>query len=149
MFTSAYSGELKIYTSNGVLKESIFNSPRISRLLTYLLISHKAALTPYEIEQTIWPGDSANFAKNLKNLIYRLRQLFMLISDEQLIQSSAVGYQFNPNLNIMTDCQRFDSYNKASLSLVIWPRGFYFFALFQTAAFDLRNLKTISKPEMH
>lgn len=43
-------GELKIYTSNGVLKESIFNSPRISRLLTYLLISHKAALTPYEIE---------------------------------------------------------------------------------------------------
>ncbi len=107
-------GELKIYTSNGVLKESIFNSPRISRLLTYLLISHKAALTPYEIEQTIWPGDSANFAKNLKNLIYRLRQLFMLISDEQLIQSSAVGYQFNPNLNIMTDCQRFDSYMQAA-----------------------------------
>lgn len=114
MFTSAYSGELKIYTSNGVLKESIFNSPRISRLLTYLLISHKAALTPYEIEQTIWPSDSANFAKNLKNLIYRLQQLFMLISDEQLIQSSAVGYQFNPNLNIMTDCQRFDSYIQAA-----------------------------------
>ena len=43
-------GELKIYTANGVLKESVFNSPRISRLLTYLLISHKAALTPYEID---------------------------------------------------------------------------------------------------
>lgn len=103
-------GELKVYTLKGVLKESDFNSPKISRLLTYLLISHKTALTPYEIQQTIWIGDSANFSNNLKNLIYRLRQKFSLISEEQLIQSTSSGYQYNSKLHIMTDYQRFDSF---------------------------------------
>lgn len=103
-------GELKIYTSKGVLKESDFNSPKISRLLTYLLISHKSALTPYEIQQAFWKEDSANFNNNLKNLIYRLRQKFGLILDEQLIQSTAAGYQYNSKLHITTDYQRFDSF---------------------------------------
>lgn len=103
-------GELKIYTSKGVLKESDFNSPKISRLLTYLLISHKSALTPYEIQQAFWKEDSANFNNNLKNLIYRLRQKFSLILNEQLIQSTATGYQYNCKLNITTDYQRFDSF---------------------------------------
>lgn len=103
-------GELKVYTMKGVLKESDFNSPKISRLLTYLLISHKTALTPYEIQQTIWMEDSANFSNNLKNLIYRLRQKFSLISEEQLIQSTSSGYQYNSKLHITTDYQRFDSF---------------------------------------
>lgn len=34
-------GELSISTSKGVLKEADFNSPRISRLISYLLISRK------------------------------------------------------------------------------------------------------------
>ena len=105
-------GELKIYTSKGVLKESDFNSPKINRLLTYLLISPKTALTPYEIQQAIWTEDSANINNNLKNLIYRLRQKFGLILDEQLIQSTAAGYQYNSKLHITTDCQRFDSFVK-------------------------------------
>lgn len=110
-------GELKIYTSKGVLKESAgvlkesaFNSPKISRLLAYLLISPKTALTPYEIQQAIWTEDSSNINNNLKNLIYRLRQKFGLILDEQLIQSTAAGYQYNSKLHITTDCQRFDSF---------------------------------------
>ena len=34
-------GELRIYTSRGVLRESDLKSPKISRLLTYLLLSQK------------------------------------------------------------------------------------------------------------
>ena len=46
--------------------------------------------------------------KNVKGLVYRLRQKFSIISDEPLILSSASGYQLNPELHIMTDYQRFD-----------------------------------------
>lgn len=101
-------GELSISTSKGVLKEADFSSPSISRLISYLLISRKNAISPQEITQTLWPDDSDNPAKNVKCLIYRLRQKFSLISDEPLILSSASGYQLNPELHIMTDYQRFD-----------------------------------------
>lgn len=106
-------GELKIYTSKGVLKESEFKSPRISRLLAYLLLSHKTALSSQEIAQALWPDDSEesdNPAKNMKGLIYRLRQKFSLISDEQLIISTIRGYQLNPKLHVTTDFQRFDDF---------------------------------------
>ena len=80
-------GELSISTSKGVLKEADFSSPRISRLISYLLISRKNAISPQEITQTLWPDDLDNPAKNVKGLIYRLRQKFNLISDEPLILS--------------------------------------------------------------
>ena len=54
------------------------------------------------------PDDSTNPAKNMRNLIYRLRQTFGLISEKELIVSTASGYQFNPDLHIMTDYQQFD-----------------------------------------
>ena len=97
-----------ISTSKGVLKEADFSSPRISRLISYLLISRKNAISPQEITQTLWPDDSDNPAKNVKGLVYRLRQKFSIISDEPLVLSSASGYQLNPELHIMTDYQRFD-----------------------------------------
>lgn len=84
-------GELSISTSKGVLKEADFNSPRISRLISYLLISRKNAISPQEITQTLWPDDSDNPAKNVKGLVYRLRQKFSIISDEPLVLSSADG----------------------------------------------------------
>lgn len=101
-------GELSISTSKGVLKEADFSSPSINRLISYLLISRKNAISPQEITQTLWPDDSDNPAKNVKGLVYRLRQKFSIISDEPLVLSSASGYQLNPELHIMTDYQRFD-----------------------------------------
>ena len=101
-------GELSISTSKGVLKEADFSSPSINRLISYLLISRKNAISPQEITQTLWSDDSDNPAKNVKGLVYRLRQKFSIISDEPLVLSSASGYQLNPELHIMTDYQRFD-----------------------------------------
>ena len=103
-------GQLQISTSSGTLKESDYNSPRISQLLTYLLISNEKAHSSLEIAQALWPDDSTNPAKNMRNLIYRLRQTFGLISDAELIVSTASGYQFNPNIHIIADYQQFDEF---------------------------------------
>jgi DNA-binding SARP family transcriptional activator len=104
-------GELKIHTSHGVLPESDLKSPKISRLLTFMLLSNKKALSSLEIVQEIWPEeleDKDEPGKKIKQLVYRLRQAFSIISDEQLILSTPSGYQFNPDLNITTDFQMFD-----------------------------------------
>ena len=102
---------MKIHTSHGVLPESDLKSPKISRLLTFMLLSNKKALSSLEIVQEIWPEeleDKDEPGKKVKQLVYRLRQAFSIISDEQLILSTPSGYQFNPDLHITTDFQRFD-----------------------------------------
>lgn len=107
-------GQLQISTSSGTLKESDYNSPRISQLLTYLLISNEKAHSSLEIAQALWPDDSTNPAKNMRNLIYRLRQTFGLISDAELIVSTASGYQFNPKIHIIADYQQFDEFIRSA-----------------------------------
>lgn len=103
-------GNLEIYTANGVLKESDLKSPKICRLLAYMLINKKATVLPRELIESIWPEDidSENPGGNIRALIFRLRQSFGLISDKQLVETTPSGYRFNPNLRIMTDLQQFD-----------------------------------------
>lgn len=101
-------GELKITTSKGVITETELKSPKIARLLVYLLLSRKAAIAPREIQDTIWPEEECDLpGKNIKGLVYRLQQAFSVISDYRLIESTSSGYRINSNLNIITDIQLF------------------------------------------
>ena len=102
-------GELKITTSKGVLTEQELKSPKIVRMLVYLLLSQKAASAPREIADAIWPHEESDApGRNLKGLVYRLQQSFSLISDYRLIESTSHGYQINPKLNVFTDVQLFE-----------------------------------------
>ena len=136
-------GQLQISTSSGTLKESDYNSPRISQLLTYLLISNEKAHSSLEIAQALWPDGSTNPAKNMGNLIYRLRQTFGLISDAELIVSTASGYQFNPKIHIIADYQQFDEFiRSASAASSIINR-----VELLKSAIDLYNGKILSSAE--
>lgn len=109
-------GELEIYTAQGVLRESEMKSPKIASLITYLVLHPKTTLSPISLAEHIWnetEADSENAAKNIRGLIYRFRQMFALISKYQLIESVPNGYRLNPQLNIMTDIQKFDDYREA------------------------------------
>ena len=102
-------GDLKITTKAGVLSEDELKSPKISRLLVYLLMSRKSACSPREIVDALWPDEDVdNAVKNIKGLIYRLQHAFGLISEYRLIVSTTNGYQLNPKLNIFTDLHLFD-----------------------------------------
>lgn len=102
-------GELVITTKDGIITESELKSPKIARLLVYLLMSRKIACSPREIVDALWPDEDVDSAvKNIKGLIYRLQQAFGLISKNRLIVSNANGYQLNPQLHIVTDYQLFD-----------------------------------------
>jgi len=102
-------GEMKIIGPKGILTESELKSPKISRVLVYLLLSKKNGVSPREMADAIWPDEDADcVCKNFKGLIYRLQQAFSLISDSRLVESTPNGYQLNPKLNITTDFRLFE-----------------------------------------
>lgn len=104
-------GSLEIYTSKGVLHEDDLKSPKICRLLIYMLMNQRTSHPPREIADVIWPEgetDQDALCSNLRGLVYRFRQTFSLISDYPLIESTSNGYRLNPDFHIMSDMQNFD-----------------------------------------
>ncbi len=104
-------GEVEVYTDRGVLRESDLKSPKISRLLAYLTLHPKRTYSPRELAETIWPNEAMeqnNPGQNMKYLIHRLRQMFNMISDYWLVESTVNGYRLNPELSITTDLQQFE-----------------------------------------
>ena len=102
-------GKLEIYTSKGVLTEAEMNSPMICRFLVYMLLHGKYPVPPRTILEQIWPDEDIETAgKRIKSLAYRLKNMFEVICDHRLIVSTNLGYQLNPELNIMTDIQQFE-----------------------------------------
>ena len=117
--------ELQIITSKGVLTEKDLKSPKISKLIVYLLQHTRRPASPYEIVQDLWPEDDLNKAgMNVKSLVYRCQQMFGLISDYRLIESTCSGYWLSPDLNIITDlCIFEDLWNKAQVTADLQTKG--------------------------
>ena len=136
-------GQLQISTSSGTLKESDYNSPRISQLLTYLLISNEKAHSSLEIAQALWPDDSTNPDQKYEEFDLSPSATFGLISDAELIVSTASGYQFNPKIHIIADYQQFDEFiRSASAASSIINR-----VELLKSAIDLYNGKILSSAE--
>lgn len=86
-------GNLKIITSKGVITDHYLSSPRISRFIVYLLLHRKRPVPAMQIHGDLWPDEEPEKAgKAIKNLTYRLQQVFGLLSDYRLIESTVTGY---------------------------------------------------------
>ena len=114
-------GNLEIYTSSGILREADLKSPLICKLIAYMVLNKKVTVPAWELVQALWPEevvDTENPSKNLRALVFRLRQSFSLISEYQLIETSTNGYRLNPKLNIMTDLQVFDHHWETAQQMI-------------------------------
>lgn len=106
-----FFGSMEICTSQGVLSEREFNSPRSSRVVTYLLLNRKSSFYSSSIVAAIWPEEEEKWdtlSTYVRNYIHTFKKAFELISPYPLIISTANGYCVNPDLNIMTDLQQFE-----------------------------------------
>lgn len=102
---------LQIITTKGILTGNDLKSPKICKLIVYLLLHTRRPASPHEIVRDLWPEDDLSKASmNVKALIYRLQQMFNVISDYRLVESTLSGYWINPDLNIITDLQLFEDY---------------------------------------
>lgn len=117
--------ELQIITSKGVITEKDLKSPKINKLIVYLLQHTRRPASPYEIVRDLWPEDDLGKAgMNVKSLVYRCQQMFSLISDYRLIESTGSGYWLSPDLNIITDLEVFeDLWNKAQITADLQAKG--------------------------
>ena len=106
-------GQLSVYTSKGVLTEGVLNSPKLSRLLGYLVLHRERAVPPRMIVDALWPEEEIeNPGNKIKALAFRLQSAFSIISDYRLVVSTTNGYRLNPELNVMTDLDQFDRYRR-------------------------------------
>lgn len=112
-----FFGDMEICTQKGLLSERFFNSPKSSRVITYIILNPKTAHPPLEIYHALWPDECIEpevAGRNIRGYVYRFRQAFSLICDYPLIESTPNGYKLNQNLNIITDVQQFDCLTEAA-----------------------------------
>ena len=106
-----FFGSMEIYTSQGVLSEREFNSPRSSRVVTYLLLNKKSSFYSSSIVAAIWPEEEEKWdtlSSYVRNYIHTFKKAFDLVSPYPLIVSTANGYGINPDLTITTDLRQFE-----------------------------------------
>lgn len=117
--------ELQIITSRGILTEKDLKSPKITKLIVYLMLHTRRPASPIEIVRDLWPDDDLGKAgMNIKSLVYRLQQMFNLISDYRLIESTSSGYWISPDLHITTDLDFFEDYwNQAQVTADLQAKG--------------------------
>ena len=116
---------LQIITSKGVLTEADLKSPKMGRLIVYLLTHDRFASAPLDLFNALWSDEDDSRANtNVKVLVYRLQQIFGLISDHRLVESARNGYRINPELNIITDLNIFSEYwNQAQVTADPFTKG--------------------------
>lgn len=103
-------GGLEIMTSKGRLTEEEIKSPMCCKLLVLLLMNQHRGMTSRELSANLWPdNDSESSSGNLRVLLYRFRKVFHLISDQDLIITTANGYRINTQLQLCTDYGEFEA----------------------------------------
>ncbi len=105
-------GGLSITTKFGTLTESEITSPLGIRLVAYLLLNDTIKVHQRELTEALWPNLEVDApAKQVKNVVHRIRQILSPIFPDDLVASDKSGnYYINPNINITTDASAFESF---------------------------------------
>lgn len=102
-------GGLEVITSKGTLSEAKIKSPLACKLLVLLMMNRHRGMTGRELADAIWPdADYTDPTGKLRTLLYRFRTTFRMISDKEVIVTTANGYRINSELTIRTDYEDFD-----------------------------------------
>ncbi len=102
-------GGIEIITAQGKLVEAEMKSQTCSKIFALLMLNRHRGMPAKELSDLIWADkDYDNPTGNLRSNLYRLRNMFELISDEELIVTTPNGYRINPDLKIVTDYEQFD-----------------------------------------
>ncbi len=116
----SFFGELQIQTAGGTLTEHMFNGPKVTPVIAYLLLKPERAHAPREIYEQLHPDEVFDGNTNsIRSIIYRFSNAFSRQTGhkDRLIIREGSGYRRNPNLRIMTDIAKFDELLQAAKSI--------------------------------
>ncbi len=102
-------GGIEIITEQGKLVEAEMKSQTCSKIFALLMLNRHRGMPAKELSDLIWADkDYDNPTGNLRSNLYRLRNMFELLSDSELIVTTTNGYRINPDLKIATDYEQFE-----------------------------------------
>ena len=105
-------GGMSISSYYGTIKEGEISVEGIGRILAYLALRPKRAVSSLQLARELYPNEDPDSGMNkIKNLIYHFRKDYGILfgKDSKLISTQPSGYQLDPNLNVTTDCTLFDT----------------------------------------
>lgn len=89
------------------LDEKGLHSKKLTKLLAYIILNRDQVLSRQTLMDTFWEEDFKNPSGALKNLMYRLREALRIFGDEEYICTLPGAYQWNPDIAVKTDYERF------------------------------------------
>ncbi len=107
-------GGIEIITEQGKLTEAEMKSHTCSKIFTLLMLNRHRGMPAKELSDVIWADkEYDNPTGNLRSNLYRLRNMFELLSDSELIVTTQNGYRINPALKIASDYEQFEKLFKS------------------------------------
>ncbi len=102
-------GGIEIMTDQGKLVEAEMKSAVCSKIFVLLMLNRHRGMSARELSELVLADkDYENPIGNLRTHLYRLRNMFDLLSDVDLIVTKSNGYRINPDLKIVTDYEQFE-----------------------------------------
>ncbi len=106
-------GGIEIMTEQGKLVEAEMKSLTCSKIFVLLMLNRHRGMSARELsELVLCDKEYGNPIGTLRTHLYRLRKIFELIYDKNLIVTMPNGYRINPNLKIVTDYELFENQYK-------------------------------------
>ncbi len=102
-------GRFTITNGAKTLNEETLHSKKLTRMLAYILVNRDAILSHQRLIEVFWEDDTRRPEGALKNLMYRLRTIMKELGDEQYICTLPGAYQWNPDIAVETDYERFEA----------------------------------------
>jgi DNA-binding SARP family transcriptional activator len=104
-------GGIKIYTFYGCVPSAEMDGTLIAQIILLLTLKKKAISAMGLAEMTDPEKTAAATGQNIRQCIHRFYKKYgTLFGEEHLITSGERGYQLNPELNIITDLDKFEEY---------------------------------------
>lgn len=101
-------GSFQLIDGEAVLGEDMIPSPKLMRLLAYILVNRENVLTHQKLIEAFWEDSSRSPESALKNLMYRLRNTLKILGDEKYICTMPGAYCWNPDIEVISDYEHFE-----------------------------------------
>ena len=107
-------GGLSICAERGRLTEAEIKSPLCCKIFVLLLMNRKRGMSARELSDHLWSDkEYDNPTRNLRSLLFRLRATLRIITDLDLVVTTANGYRLNPDVSIKTDFEEFEKISES------------------------------------
>ena len=103
-------GKFSIEYNGKTVSDDINRSKKMWNLLAFIVMNHNTAITQSRFIDSLWSDDNNNPVNALKTQLFRTREMLkpLGLEGEGCILSSRGAYSWNPEYEIVLDCEVFE-----------------------------------------